>query len=111
MKKLLFAAIAVLLMAAPVPAQDTSVVLEWDAVTVSDLAGYNLYRGTISGGPYIRIGTVEAGTETYTDNVVDGIWFYVATAFDNGGNESVYSNECTTTVDSPPPAPGLRCGQ
>jgi fibronectin type 3 domain-containing protein len=42
-----------------------------------------------------------AGT-SYTDVTVQGgqTYYYVTTAIDSGGNESVYSNEATAVVPS-----------
>jgi hypothetical protein len=79
-----------------------SVSLAWTAST-STVAGYNVYRGTQSGGPYAIInGSTETST-TYTDNSVQGgqTYYYVVTAVDGSGNESVNSNQAQAVVPSP----------
>ena len=50
-------------------------------------------------GPYVRVsGTLIAGL-TYTDTVPGGkTYYYVATAVDSAGNESVHSNEASAVV-------------
>jgi fibronectin type 3 domain-containing protein len=78
-----------------------SVSLAWDA-SASVIIGYNVYRGTTSGGPYMMINTslvdttcTSGSTCTYTDNSVAGnaTYYYVVTAVDPYEIESVYSNE------------------
>lgn len=76
-----------------------SVDLLWVAST-SVVIGYNLYRGTQTGGPYTRInGALTTGT-TYTDTQVQSglTYFYVVTAVDSSNTESVYSNEASATI-------------
>ena len=79
--------------------RDGAVDLVWSASGEPDLAGYTVYRATTSGGPYSKQ-TVSLLTEpSYTDSSVTNgtTYFYVATASDNGGNESGYSNEASAT--------------
>lgn len=66
----------------------------WDTNTETDLAGYKLYQGTVSGGPYVYIATIPAGTETKKICFNDYITHYwVLTAYDTENLESGYSNE------------------
>lgn len=60
-------------------------------------ATYNIYRGTLAGGPYVEIGT--ASTPSYSDpNVLTGnIYHYVVTAV-NAAGESIYSNEAVASI-------------
>jgi fibronectin type 3 domain-containing protein len=62
-----------------------------------------VYRGTQAGGPYVALnGTAEVGT-SYTDNSVQAgqTYYYVVTAVDGSGNESVYSNQAQAVVPTP----------
>jgi hypothetical protein len=87
------------------PAADTS---------RSDFAGWNLYRGEAAGGPYVLLATINYGgtaQTTYTvqqemDSPVgqEKDWYFVLTAFDKSGNESVFSNEALARVDLKPPS-------
>lgn len=88
----------------------SNVTLAWDPNTEADLAGYRLYQSATSGqyefGPDHCVATIPAGTETVTlEDVADGTWYFVMTAYDNFGNESKRSNEVMITLDSTPPAP------
>ncbi len=88
----------------------SDVSFEWDANTEPDLAGYRLYQSTTSGqytyGVTTAVKTIPVGTTTATVDVpVDGVYFWVVTAFDNGGNESGPSNEVTEVLDAPPAPP------
>ncbi len=79
-----------------------SVSLTWTAST-SAVAGYNVYRSTTSGGPYTLITSSPVAGTTYTDtNVQAGVtYYYVVTAVDASGNESVNSNEASITIPTP----------
>jgi hypothetical protein len=73
-----------------------SVDLAWTASTSSNVIGYNIYRGTTTGGPYpTKVNSALVPATTFTDwTVLSGVtYFYVATAVDSSQNESVYSNE------------------
>jgi hypothetical protein len=74
--------------------------LSWNASTTQDVIGYNVYRGTTSGGPYGKINSVLDPSTVYTDAAVtDGTtYYYVATAVDSNGQESVYSNEVQAVI-------------
>lgn len=66
----------------------------WDAVTDSDLAGYNLYRGTASGtyGTPTNVGNVLSYVQTLPADCTNYYW--AVKARDTSGNVSaVYSNE------------------
>lgn len=79
-----------------------SVSLSWTAST-STVVGYNVYRSTISGGPYTMITSSAVPGTIYTDNAVQAgvTYFYVVTAVDSNGNESAFSNEASVTVPTP----------
>jgi len=65
--------------------------------------GYNIYRGTVSGGPYSQINTALDTTTSDTDNNVAAgqTYYYVVTAVDSSGTESTYSNQTTAVIPTP----------
>jgi hypothetical protein len=79
-----------------------SVDLSWTAST-STVAGYNVYRGSASGGPYTKINTALSLLLTYMDNSVQAgqTYYYVTTAVDSTGTESANSNEVQAVVPTP----------
>jgi hypothetical protein len=76
-----------------------TVALSWDAST-SSVVGYNVYRGTQSGGPYQKLTSSPQPETTYTDSsVLTGTtYYYVATAVDSRNVESTYSNQAQAAV-------------
>jgi hypothetical protein len=79
------------------------VLLSWTASASSDVVGYNVYRGSMSGGPYTIVNpSLVAGT-TFTDSTVAAgqTYYYVCTAVDSSNNQSTYSDEAAATVPSP----------
>ena len=76
-----------------------SVSLTWNPST-STVAGYNLYRGTQSGGPYLRMNSTLLSSTSYDDSGVQSgrNYFYVSTAVDASSNESAFSNEATAAI-------------
>lgn len=79
------------------------VLLSWTASVSANVAGYNVYRGTTSGGPYTIVSSYLIPGNAYTDITVAAgqMYYYVATAVDHNNNESGYSNEAPATVPSP----------
>jgi hypothetical protein len=65
--------------------------------------GYNVYRGTIQGGPYHRINTALDSSTNYTDSTVvaGATYYYVATEVNRKGQESVYSKPVRAIIPSP----------
>ena len=65
-----------------------SVALSW-APSTSSVVGYNVYRGTTTGGPYSKITSMNADTIYVDSSVQSGqTYFYVTTAVDGSGKES-----------------------
>ena len=85
--------------AAPAP---HSVSLSWQDST-ADVAGYNIYRGATSGGPYTQVNSTAEAGNSYTDTAVGSgtRYFYVVTAVDGTGAESEYSAEVTAAIPTP----------
>lgn len=79
-----------------------TVSLSWNSSASSGVVGYNLYRGTVSGGPYAQVASRTAGS-AYTDSTVAAgqTYFYVVTSVDGSGTESVYSNQAQAVVPTP----------
>lgn len=75
--------------------------LNWSPST-STVAGYNVYRGTASGGPYSKVKSMAAGS-TFTDGTVSSgaTYYYVVTAVAPDGTESSFSNQAKAVVPSP----------
>lgn len=112
MRRILLALVLVLFLAPLVVGQ--SVNLSWQAPTtnedgtpLTDLAGYRLYASATSGGPYLDV--------TDVGNVLSSVWenqawegqtiYFVATAYDDKGNESAYSNEVSRDFPMVAPNP------
>jgi hypothetical protein len=76
-----------------------SVTLSWTPSS-SSYSGFNVYRSTVSGGPYTKIDTSMITSPTYTDNNVTAgsTYYYVATQVDSSGNESAYSAQVSATT-------------
>jgi hypothetical protein len=77
-----------------------SVGLSWDASTSTDVVGYFVYRGAVSGGPYTKQNSSADANLAYTDSAVASgqTYFYVVTAVDSSNVESAYSNEVSAVI-------------
>ncbi|OYD16205.1 hypothetical protein CH333_04020 [candidate division WOR-3 bacterium JGI_Cruoil_03_44_89] len=72
----------------------TSIELSWKSPTAPDLFGYNVYRGSASGGPYTKLNeTPICGTAYYEDVGLSPAtgYYYVVTTVDSSRNKSGYS--------------------
>jgi len=80
-----------------VSATAPTVALSW-APSSSAYTGFNIYRGSVSGGPYTKVST--SLTAAFTDNTVASgqTYYYVVTEIDSSGAESTYSNQATAAV-------------
>jgi hypothetical protein len=100
------------------PCYALDVTLAWDANSETELAGYKVYYGTTAGGPYNGSGSSEgaspivvrldslttpASPQFTIHGLVDGAYYFVATAYNSDGLESGYSNEAYTQGSSTPP--------
>ena len=81
------------------PSGQHAVGLNWGAST-SSVTGYNVYRSTVSGGSYAKVNSALVAGVSYSDGGVQSgqTYYYVATAVDGSGNESVYSNEVAAAI-------------
>ena len=75
------------------------VTLTWDASS-SVVKGYNVYRGTHSGGPYTKVNSHLVPGLSYQDQDVPGgtTYYYVTRAVDGNGRESANSSEIKVVV-------------
>ncbi|HEX4075210.1 MAG TPA: choice-of-anchor D domain-containing protein [Candidatus Acidoferrales bacterium] len=81
-------------------ATSSSVSLSWSPSSSSDVVGYNVYRGTISGGPYTKITPSPLGSMLDTDSGLSSgqTYYYVVTAVDSSNNESADSNQAVASI-------------
>ncbi len=77
-----------------------SVGLTWTASVSTDVVGYNIYRGSVSGGPYSILDAAPVASDGYTDSTVQSAqtYFYVVRSVDNTGTESVNSSEVQAVI-------------
>ena len=75
-----------------------NVTLAWDASPDATAVGYRIYYGPAS-GVYTNSATVGNVTSATLAGLVDGAtYFFAATAFNDLGDESIFSNEANYTV-------------
>lgn len=76
--------------------------LTWNA-SKDVVVGYNVYRGTTTGGPYAKINPVLNAPTSYTDATVaaGATYYYVVTAVDSNNVESMRSNEVKAIIPTP----------
>jgi len=79
-----------------------SVALSWQPSS-SDVAGYNVYRGTQSSGPYAKINSSMDGSTNFADDGVQAgsSYYYQVTSVDASGMESAPSAPVGATVPTP----------
>jgi hypothetical protein len=77
--------------------------LSWNPSNSQGISGYNVYRGSKTGGPYSKVNPVLDAVTGYTDSSVTAgqSYYYVTTAVDTAGVESSYSNEVPAAVPTP----------
>jgi len=103
----------VLLIALSCPGYAQQVTLAWDANSEPDLAGYKIYYGSLTAGPYDGTGSSEGQSPIsipissledpqhpafVVSGLEDGTYYFVATAYDTDGFESGFSNEVSVLI-------------
>jgi Abnormal spindle-like microcephaly-assoc'd, ASPM-SPD-2-Hydin len=75
------------------------VALQWVAST-SAVTGYNVYRGTVSGGPYTKQNSSLDPSTSYTDSSVlaGQTYYYVVTSENSKNVESAHSNQVKAVI-------------
>lgn len=74
--------------------------VQWNANSESDLAGYSVYRGLSAGGPFTKLNGPLLTTLSYTDNAIPTgatTVFYRVSASDVNGNESALASPVSVT--------------
>jgi hypothetical protein len=112
---LILTALAVLGIVAVCCAADVR--FQWDRNTEADMASYRLYQSQTAGvyvygvaSPNYKVTINQVGTTPilYTlTGVTEGLHYWVLTAVDTSGNESVPSNEVNKNVDTTAPGKPL----
>lgn len=112
--------IALILSLIATPVFASSVGFIWDPNVEPDLAGYRMYKSSTSMN-YVRVvdnpdtenllvdipcGPNDTTCSTYKwEDVPDGTYFWIVTAYDTEGHESGFSNEVTATINASPKPP------
>jgi hypothetical protein len=83
----------------PAPATQHTVHLTWNPSS-SVVAGYRVYRSTTSGTSYSPLFSTPLDAFSFDDSSVTNgdTYYYVVTAVDDSGVESLYSNQVTANV-------------
>ena len=78
--------------------------LDWNDNLEPDLSGYRLQRGLAPGGPYVDLHLGLLTASDFVDHSAKSGWlyYYVVTAENAGGEESLPSNELAVAVNSAP---------
>ena len=84
------------------PATSHSVSVTWTPST-SSVAGYNVYRSAVSGGPYAKLDSSVLAADAFTDTTVNAgqTYYYVVRAATSAGVESVDSTQVAVSVPTP----------
>jgi HYDIN/CFA65/VesB-like, Ig-like domain/Abnormal spindle-like microcephaly-assoc'd, ASPM-SPD-2-Hydin len=77
-----------------------SVNLHWAASSSTNVTGYDVYRSTVSGGPYTKLDSAPVAALDYTDSTVRSgtEYFYVVTSVESSGAQSNYSSQISISV-------------
>jgi hypothetical protein len=86
------------LLASLAGAKAANVSLAWNQSPDTNTVGYNIYYGTVSGNYTNKVAIGNVSAITISNLTAGTTYYFVATAFDANGNQSVYSNEATIIV-------------
>jgi fibronectin type 3 domain-containing protein len=75
--------------------------LTWNENKEPDLAGYHVYRSTVSGKAYVRLTDKVLTRTTFSDETAKqgAVYYYKITALDRAGNESAGSEEKMASIE------------
>jgi len=79
-----------------------SVSLTWSP-SPSAVAGYDIYRSEVSGGPYTKLDSSIVAADSYTDSTVQAglTYYYVVTSVTSAGVQSADSAQTSATIPTP----------
>jgi hypothetical protein len=79
-----------------------SVAINWTPSS-SAVAGYDVYRSQVSGGPYSKLDSTVVAANSYVDATVQAgqTYYYVVTSVTSGGTQSADSTQALATVPTP----------
>lgn len=85
-----------------VTTEGSSIFLAWDVLPSSELSGYNVYYGTVS-GRYIQRRTVDKAANSLTIRAlpVGTTYYFAVRAYNAAGEETVFSQEVGVSVGNP----------
>ena len=95
-----FIILASIIIFSSVVAHSAQVTLAWDPNTEQNLAGYKLYYGFESGNYVYSIDVGNQPSYSISDLEPNRLHYFAATAYDNNGNESDFSEEITYLTPS-----------
>jgi Abnormal spindle-like microcephaly-assoc'd, ASPM-SPD-2-Hydin/Transmembrane protein 131-like N-terminal len=80
-----------------------TVSLTWTASNSSNISGYNVLRGSASGGPFTQLNSSLINGTSYTDTTVvaGDTYYYTATAVNSSGQQSSDSNVVQAVIPDP----------
>jgi len=82
----------------------SSISLTWARVADADLLGYNIYRSSSAGGPFVRVNPVPTERTAYfQDGSLSALtrYFYKVASADSSGNESTLSAAQSASTNPP----------
>jgi hypothetical protein len=77
-----------------------SVDLTWSPSPTGTVTGYNVYRSTVNGSLFARVNTGPVTGLAFTDSTVQNglTYYFVTTAVDTNGLESIFSNQVPAVI-------------
>ena len=87
-------------------ASTSGIKLDWPSVSVSDRAGYHVYRSAAAEGPFTRLTATPRTSSDYSDTTapVGALSYYRVVTVDTSGNESTPVSASATRKDGVRPA-------
>jgi hypothetical protein len=76
------------------------VTLGWTASTGSNVTGYEIYYGTVSGNYTYNVNAGNTTSYALSGLSAGATYYFAATAYDSAGDQSAYSNQVSYTVPS-----------